>query len=64
MALVTKAEGLDVSHMGVIIKSGDKLYLLHASSTDKKVVLEKDELKETLRRNRSWTAIRVIRIVE
>lgn len=64
VALVTKAEGLDVSHMGVIIKSGDKLYLLHASSTAKKVVLEKDELKETLRRNRSCTAIRVIRIVE
>ncbi len=64
VALVTKTEGLDVSHMGVIIKEGEKLYLLHASSTDKKVKLEKDELKETLRRNRSWTAIRVIRVAE
>ena len=64
VALVTKTEGLDVSHMGIIIKSGDKLHLLHASSTDKKVTLEKDELKETLRRIRSCTAIRVIRIIE
>lgn len=64
VAFVTKTDGLDVSHVGVIIKEADKLFLLHASSADGKVTLEKDELKETLRRNRSWTAIRLIRIVE
>ena len=64
VALLTKVEGLDVSHMGVLIKDGEKLWLLHASSKDKKVVLEKDDLKETLRRNRSWTGVRVIRIIE
>ena len=64
VALLTKVDGLDVSHMGVLIKDGEKLWLLHASSKDKKVVLEKDDLKETLRRNRSWTGVRVIRIIE
>lgn len=64
VALISKAEGLDVSHMGIIIKEGNSFKLLHASSKEKKVVLEKDDLKETLRRNRSCTGIRIIRIVE
>lgn len=64
VALISKTEGLDVSHMGIIIKEGNSFKLLHASSKDKKVVLEKDDLKETLRRNRSCTGIRIIRIVE
>ena len=64
VALISKTEGLDVSHMGIIIKEGNSFKLLHASSKEKKVVLEKDDLKETLRRNRSCTGIRIIRIVE
>ena len=64
VALISKTEGLDVSHMGIIIKEGNSIKLLHASSKEKKVVLEKDDLKETLRRNRSCTGIRIIRIVE
>ena len=64
VALISKNEGLDVSHMGIIIKEGNSFKLLHASSKEKKVVLEKDDLKETLRRNRSCTGIRIIRIVE
>ena len=64
VALISKTEGLDVSHMGIIIKEGNSFKLLHASSKEKKVVLEKDDLKETLRRNRSCTGMRIIRIVE
>ena len=64
IALLTKVDGLDVSHMAVIVKEGNTLKMLHASSTDKKVKIEKDDLKETLRRNRGWLGIRVIRISE
>lgn len=64
IALLTKVEGLDVSHMAIIVKEGDSFKMLHASSVDKKVKIEKDDLKETLRRSRSITGIRVIRITE
>ncbi len=62
IALPTKTDGLDVSHMAIIVKEGNSIKMLHASSVDKKVKIEKDDLKETLRRNRNWIGIRVIRI--
>lgn len=62
IALLTKTEGLDVSHMAIIVKEGNDIKMLHASSVDKKVKIEKDDLKETLRRNRNWIGIRVIRL--
>jgi hypothetical protein len=36
----TDAPGLDVSHVGIIIRDGDLVYLRHASSRRKKVVDE------------------------
>ncbi len=63
IALVSKTEGLDVTHMAIIVQDEKgKFHMLHASSTEKKVVIEKDDLKETLRRNRNWTGIRIIRL--
>lgn len=64
IALLTKIDGLDVSHMAIIVKEGNTFHMLHASSKEKKVVIEKDEFKETLRRNRQWSGIRVIRIAQ
>ena len=65
VALVTKTDGLDVSHMAIIVVDEKGVFhLLHASSAKKEVVLEKDDLKESLRRNRNCTGIRVIRIKE
>ena len=62
VALVTKIDGLDVTHMGVIEKKDGRLYLLDASSVGKKVQLETDDMMEMLRRNRSNLGIRVFRI--
>lgn len=64
VALLTKVDGLDVSHMAIIVKEGKDFKMLHASLSEGKVTIEKDDFKETLRRNRSWTGIRVIRIVK
>ena len=64
IAILTKTEGLDVAHMGVIAEDGGTYKLLHASSTAGVVKIEKDDLRETLRLNRNWTAIRVIRLVK
>lgn len=64
VAILTKTEGLDVAHMGIIVEDGGTFKLLHASSSAGKVILEKDDLRETLRINRNWTAIRIIRIIK
>jgi hypothetical protein len=60
--LVTKKEGLDVSHLGILMKKDDTLYLLNASSIDGKVEISKETLSYMLKRSRNALGIRVIRI--
>lgn len=62
VALVTKVEGLDVTHMGIIEKKDKDIYLLDASSSGGKVQLETDDMMEMLRRQRSNLGIRIFRI--
>ncbi len=65
VALVSRLENLDTSHMGIVLKD-DKgnPYLLHASSTSGKVEVSKYDLAEFLRRNRQWIGVRVFRLAE
>lgn len=64
VGLVTKVEGLDISHMGVIIvdDKGDP-YLLDASMTGGKVMLESKPLFKYLERSKSNIGIRVFRMM-
>ncbi len=64
IALTTKIDGLDVSHMGIIRFVNKEPYLLHASSIGKKVMIDSNDLNEMLRRSKSNTGIRVIEIIE
>jgi hypothetical protein len=48
IALVTSIAGLDVSHVGLAIQVNGKLHLIHASTTDAKVVISKISLSEYL----------------
>ena len=66
IAMVTKTDNLDVAHLGLVIidKEAKKPYIIHASLTGKKVQIEKDDLAEFLRRNRSWAGVRVFRIIK
>lgn len=64
VALVTKLNNLDVTHMGIIVLEDGEPYLLHASSTDGKVEISKHNLAEFMRRNRQWLGIRVFRLSE
>lgn len=64
ICLTTKIEGLDVSHLGIIRFEGKEAHLLHASSTEKEVIIDKYDLYEMIRANRNWTGIRVIRVDE
>lgn len=64
VALTTKTDGLDVSHMGIIVIEKDGAHLMHASSKEGKVVIDKLPLDEYLRKNRNISGLRVIRIQE
>lgn len=63
LALVTKKDGLDVSHLGLAVWGKDgKLHLLNASSIHHKVVLEPMTLYDYMGHHPSQLGIRVIRM--
>lgn len=63
VAIVTSKAGLDYSHLGFAVWGRDgKLHLLNASSLHKKVVEEPMTLHEYLRRQKSATGIRLLRL--
>lgn len=62
ICLTTKIEGLDVTHLGIIQFKNGKPHLLNASSSKKKVVVDKYDLYEMIRNDRNCTGIRVIRV--
>ncbi len=65
VSLVTKMEGLDVSHNGIIVvdDKGDP-YLLDASMSGGKVMLESKPLFKYLERSKSNIGIRVYRMMQ
>ena len=64
VSLVTKAEGLDVSHNGIIVidEKGDP-YLLDASMSGGKVMLQSKPLYKYLERSKTNIGIRVFRMM-
>lgn len=62
IAITTNTPGLDVAHLGIAFYVNGKLTLLHASSTQKKVVVSKVALSQMLQDNSKWTGIRVLRM--
>jgi hypothetical protein len=60
ICIATNIKGLDYSHLGFGIKEGNKLKLIHASSTKKKVVTEED-LKAYLNSVKNHKGITVLR---
>ena len=64
VSLVTKAEGLDVSHNGIIVidEKGDP-YLLDASMSGGKVMLQSKPLYKYLERSKTNLGIRVFRMM-
>lgn len=65
IAMVTKTEGLDISHLGIIEKDASgEIYLLDASSVGKKVQIEDANMLRYLGRNSGNIGIRVFRVRE
>ena len=62
IAITTNTPGLDIAHLGIAIYVDDKLTLLHASSTEKKVVVSNKTLDRMLQDQNKWTGIRVLRM--
>lgn len=63
IALTTKTNGLDVSHVGIIVIEKDGPHLLHASSREGKVTIDKLPLTEYMRKSPNLSGIRVIRLL-
>lgn len=64
VCLVTKTDGLDVSHLGIIENVNGAPHLLHASSLAKKVIIDPLDLADMLQRSKTNIGIRIVRIVE
>jgi len=61
IGLTTTIKGMDVSHVGILIKQNGRVHLLHASSVLKKVVVSEELLEQYLKSSKSVTGIMVAR---
>lgn len=61
LLLTTNIRGLDTSHVGIAVKKGRKIYLMHASSAAGKVVVSADPLEVYMADISSQTGIIVAR---
>jgi hypothetical protein len=62
IAITTNTEGLDVQHVGFAARVKNRIHLLHASSTEGKVVLSKETLYLYLMKNKTRSGIMVARV--
>lgn len=62
IAITTKVEGLDISHVGIAIHVNNRLHLMHASSKAKKVVISDIPLAEMLMQSKYQSGIMVARL--
>lgn len=58
----TAIEGLDYSHVGIAYVENDVLKMIHASSTNKKVIVENRSLNEYCKTTRNCTGITILRL--
>lgn len=61
VCFVTTIKGLDISHVGVICRVGEKLTFVHASTTQKKVIVNEAPLQEYVESIKRNSGIMVVR---
>ncbi|MDH6315039.1 hypothetical protein M2459_000974 [Parabacteroides sp. PF5-5] len=61
VCFTTSIKGLDTSHVGFIYRDGKRLTFIHASSLEKKVIIDKATLDEYVRKGKSRTGIMLAR---
>ena len=61
VCFVTTIKGLDISHVGVVCRVGDKLTFIHASTTQKKVIVNDAPLQEYVESIKRNSGIMIVR---
>lgn len=61
VGITSAIDGLDVSHVGILIRKNGRIHLMHASSLAKKVVISNNTLEQYLLESESATGIMVAR---
>ena len=64
IAFTTSVEGLDIGHVGIAVKQGDKIHLMHAPDVGQKVQISTKPLDEYVRSVKKHTGIIIIRPLE
>lgn len=62
LAFVSTLKNLDVAHMGLVTIENGIPYVMHASSSEGKIVVSKLPLDEFMKKNRQFAGVRVFRI--
>lgn len=61
IAFTSVVKGLDVNHEGIAVRKDGKLYLLHASLDEKKVIISKETLQQYLEKIKKHSGIMIFR---
>lgn len=64
VTLTTSIPGIDVSHVGILLKKDGKIYMLHASSSIQKVVISTEPFSQYLAKSRKTTGVMIARPME
>ncbi len=59
--ITTNIEGLDISHVVILVRKGNRIHILHASSDAGKVVISENTLEDYLLNSKTATGIMVAR---
>ncbi len=61
VGITSRVDGLDISHVGILVRKDGRIHLIHASTTAEKVVVSDNSLEEYLLKSKSVTGIMVAR---
>jgi hypothetical protein len=61
VGITSRVEGLDISHVGILVRKSGRIHLMHASSVANKVIVSEETLEEYLLNGKSVTGIMVAR---
>jgi hypothetical protein len=61
VCFVTSIKGLDISHVGIVHKEGDKMTFIHASSGKKRVIINEESLQDYVLEIKKSKGIMVLR---
>ena len=61
VTLTTSIPGIDVSHVGILLKKDGRVYMLHASSTAQKVVISNEPFAQYLTKSKRTTGVMIAR---